>query len=178
MKADCSYQGGWNSLKRFQLWKFYCKNFVISIFLVHFMVLYISVNSYLFSPMPQATGLAHSPAPTSVITEGRECISCHRAEHCHFPPQKTLQDLLAHQANVNLRGIFSQCCCHFFLHHHCCLICLRNRIVAQQVAGCKPQKKPCSWQSPGSVSCSSRIIHFWLPDRSQQEFSTTNLHLS
>lgn len=106
-KADCSYQGGWNCLKRFQLWKFYCKNFVISIFLIHFMVLYISVNSYLFSPMPQATGLEHSPVPTSVITDGRECISCHsRARHCHFHPQKTLQDLLAHQANVNLRGIF------------------------------------------------------------------------
>lgn len=126
-KADCSYQGGRNSLKRFQLWKFYCKNFVISIFLVHFMVLHISVNSYLFSPMPQATGLEHSPAPTLVITEGRECISCHsRAEHCHFQPHKTLQVLLAHQANVNLRGIFFQHCCHFFPHHHCCLICLRN----------------------------------------------------
>lgn len=126
MKAACSYQGGWNSLKRFQLWKFSCKNFVVSILLVHFMVLYISVNSYLLSPMPQATGLEHSPVPTLVIPEGRECISCHsRAQHCHFQPQKALQDLQAHQTNVNLRGIF-QHCCHFFLHHHCCLTCLRN----------------------------------------------------
>lgn len=69
MKADCIYQEGQNSLKCFQLWKFYCKNFVISIFLMHFMALYISVNSYLFSPMLQATGLERSPVRTLVITE-------------------------------------------------------------------------------------------------------------
>lgn len=69
MKADCIYLKGWNSLKRFQLWTFYFKNFVISISLVHFVALYISVNSYLFSPMPQATGLEHSPVPILVITE-------------------------------------------------------------------------------------------------------------
>lgn len=59
----------WNISK---LGKFYFKNFVISIFLVHFVVLYISVNSYLFSPTPQATGLEHSPVPVLVITEKKE----------------------------------------------------------------------------------------------------------
>lgn len=33
-------------------------------------------NSYLFSPMPQATGLEHSPVPILVITEkGKEIMS-------------------------------------------------------------------------------------------------------
>lgn len=71
MKADCVYLKGRNSLKRFQLWKFYFKNSVIPFFLTHFVVLYISVNSYLFSPVPQATGLEHSPVLLLVITEKR-----------------------------------------------------------------------------------------------------------
>jgi len=98
LKAGCVYLKGQNSLKRFQLQKFYFKNFVISIFLVHFVVLYVSVNSYLFSPVPQATGLEHSPVPILVIIErGWGGISCHsRTKHYHFYPQKTLQDLLVH----------------------------------------------------------------------------------
>lgn len=96
MKADCIYLTGQNSLKHFQLGKFYFKNFVISVVLVHFVVLYISVNSYLFSPMPQATGLEHSPVPVLVIIEKEEKgeKSPSRAKHCHFHPHTSLQDHL------------------------------------------------------------------------------------
>lgn len=135
------------------------------------MVLYVSVNSYLFSPMPQATGLEHSPVPILVITEkGAGGISCRsRAKHCHFHSHKTagssgsLSKCESEGHLLVLLPLLSPSSLLFNLSEE---PQLRNRIVAQQVAGCHPEKNSSAAdKSPGSISCFSRIIHFWLADR-------------